>query len=101
MNDFSDFSEKEKAKISLCNGQFLFHNMLKIENLHLTVGPAHIYDKYYSDPIQFWNVIDYFKHCNFNNLSKDASHIFISNFKFTIVHFLCSEGNDKALKTFI
>ena len=80
------------------NRKFLFSNVYSIQNLHLTAGPTYIRDKYYSNPIQFWNVIDYFKHRDFKKLSNNANNIFISNFKFTLAHFLCSEGNAEALK---
>jgi hypothetical protein len=90
-------------KYALFNKGDLLVGMIQFGNspspvLRNFYSPRSIYDNYFQNKIEFYNVIDAIKSTNFSILSPKSSQIVFGQYRFTITHVLCYYGESKSLQ---
>lgn len=74
----------------------LSHSLRKI--LFYSVRPTDLYDCYYQDPANFYNVIDCLQYEDMSKLSQHSGSVYFSEYLFTITHVICATGQSDILE---
>ena len=105
LNEFSDIdirlTECNKFALFYKNKSFVgFLQFFQSQSLLKTIySPQNIYDFYFQDRFEFYNVFDAIKYQNFNNISPRSSCIVFGQYRYTITHVMCYSGLSKNLNT--
>ena len=96
-------TECNKFALFYKNKSFVgFFHFFQSESLLKTIyTPQNIWDFYFQNTFEFYNVFDVIKYQNFNNLSPRSSCIVFGQYRYTITHVMCYSGLSKNLSTIL
>ena len=107
LDEYSDvdisFTECKKfalfyRKKSLVGFLQFFQSNSILKNIY---SPQNIWDFYFQNRFEFYNVFDVIKNQNFDNLSPRSSNIVFGQYRYTITHVMCYSGLSKNLSTIL
>ena len=107
MDEFSDidisFTECNKFALFYKKKSFVgflqfFQSQSLLKNVY---SPQSIWDRYYQNLFEFYNVFDVIKSQKFDNLSPRSSCIVFGQYRYTITHVMCYSGLSKNLSTIL